>query len=99
MEHKELINWIRLINSNGIGPISFYKLTEKYGSVQDALEHIDKDKVFSVREAEEEIELNSPIDIVEFSLKDAWNSLGEIIGETYTDELIDELFSRFCLGK
>ena len=46
-----------------------------------------------------EIELSSPIDIVEFSLKDAWNTLGEIIGETYTDELIDELFSRFCLGK
>ena len=46
-----------------------------------------------------EIENNSPIDIVEFSLKDAWNTLGEIIGETYTEELLDELFSRFCLGK
>ena len=53
----------------------------------------------SIEEAEEEIELCSPIDIVEFSLKDAWNSLGEVIGETYTDELLDELFSRFCLGK
>ena len=27
------------------------------------------------------------------------NILGEIIGATYTDELIDEIFSRFCLGK
>ena len=53
----------------------------------------------SINEAINEIELNSPIDIVEFSLKDAWNSLGEVIGETYTDELLDELFSRFCLGK
>ena len=53
----------------------------------------------SIDEAITEIGLSSPIDIVEFSLKDAWNSLGEIIGETYTDELIDELFSRFCLGK
>jgi len=52
-----------------------------------------------IDDALNEIELNSPIDIVEFSLKDAWNTLGEIIGETYTDELIDELFSRFCLGK
>ena len=34
-----------------------------------------------------------------FSLKDAWNTLGEIIGETYTEELIDNLFERFCLGK
>ena len=53
----------------------------------------------NIEEAIDEIEVNSPIDIVEFSLKDAWNTLGEIIGETYTDELIDELFSRFCLGK
>ena len=42
---------------------------------------------------------NEPIDIVELELKQAWSKLGEIIGETYTDELLDELFSRFCLGK
>jgi len=42
---------------------------------------------------------DSPIDIVELDLKECWNVLGEIIGETYTDELIDEIFSRFCLGK
>ena len=40
-----------------------------------------------------------PIDIVELELKQSWDKLGEIIGETYTDELLDELFSRFCLGK
>ena len=42
---------------------------------------------------------NSPIDIVELGLRDAWNTLGEVIGATYKDELLDELFSRFCLGK
>ena len=45
------------------------------------------------------IKNNEPIDMVELSLKESWNLLGEIIGETYTDELINELFSRFCLGK
>ena len=45
------------------------------------------------------IQKKEPIDIVEFSIKDAWETLGEIIGETYKEELIDELFSRFCLGK
>lgn len=40
-----------------------------------------------------------PIDIIEMDLKESWNILGEIIGATYTDELIDEIFSRFCLGK
>lgn len=53
----------------------------------------------NINDAINEINNNSPIDIVEFHLKDAWNNLGEIIGETYTDELLDELFSRFCLGK
>lgn len=53
----------------------------------------------NINDAISEINNNNPIDIVEFHLKDAWNNLGEIIGETYTDELLDELFSRFCLGK
>ena len=39
------------------------------------------------------------IDIIEMDLKNAWQTLGEIIGQTYTDELLDEIFSRFCLGK
>ena len=47
----------------------------------------------------ESINLNAPIDIVELEIKEAWNTLGEIIGETYTDELINEMFDRFCLGK
>ena len=45
------------------------------------------------------IENNMPVDMVEIDLKQMWSILGEIIGETYTDELIDQLFSQFCLGK
>ena len=52
-----------------------------------------------INESIDEINNNSPIDIVELNLKEAWSALGEVIGETYTDELLDELFSRFCLGK
>lgn len=40
-----------------------------------------------------------PIDIVEIDITNAWNILGEITGETYQDELISTLFSKFCLGK
>ena len=40
-----------------------------------------------------------PPDMIEIDIKDAWSTLGEIIGETYSDELIDQLFSQFCLGK
>jgi tRNA modification GTPase len=40
-----------------------------------------------------------PVDMLEIHLKNAWNSLGILIGETYEDELIDKLFKNFCLGK
>ena len=53
----------------------------------------------SINESINNLEDGTPIDIVEMDLKNCWNTLGEIIGETYTDELIDEIFSRFCLGK
>ena len=52
-----------------------------------------------INNAIKSIDNEEPIDIVELELKQAWDKLGEIIGETYTDELLDELFSRFCLGK
>lgn len=40
-----------------------------------------------------------PLDLVQIDLKDAWDTLGEITGESAPDELITELFSQFCLGK
>ena len=41
----------------------------------------------------------TPIEMVDIDLKQVWDLLGELIGETYKDELLDELFSKFCLGK
>lgn len=58
-----------------------------------------KKSLNNISNAINNINNNDPIDIVELELKDAWSTLGEIIGETYTDKLLDELFSRFCLGK
>ena len=52
-----------------------------------------------IKEVKIGIEENQPIDMIEIDLKEIWNLLGEIIGETYQDELIDQLFSQFCLGK
>ncbi|MBR0456325.1 MAG: tRNA uridine-5-carboxymethylaminomethyl(34) synthesis GTPase MnmE [Firmicutes bacterium] len=39
------------------------------------------------------------LDIIEIDIREAFDRLGEIIGETVSDEVIDEVFSRFCLGK
>ena len=53
----------------------------------------------ALEEAIAEINIGEFIDLVELSLRKAWNSLGEITGEVNTDSLLDELFSKFCLGK
>ena len=58
-----------------------------------------KKSLESLKSVKSGIENNMPVDMVEIDLKQMWSTLGEIIGETYTDELIDQLFSQFCLGK
>ncbi|MCK5762075.1 MAG: tRNA uridine-5-carboxymethylaminomethyl(34) synthesis GTPase MnmE [Candidatus Izimaplasma sp.] len=60
------------------------KLNETLESLNDSIIAI-KDKL--------------PIDMVEIDLKTAWSTLGEIIGDTSSTSLLDELFSKFCLGK
>lgn len=52
-----------------------------------------------LEEAIKEIEENAFIDFVDIHLRAAWMYLGEIIGETSSESLLDELFSKFCLGK
>ncbi len=42
---------------------------------------------------------NMPIDLIEIDIKNAWQYLGELTGEFYADELVDKIFSNFCLGK
>lgn len=40
-----------------------------------------------------------PVDMIAIDIKKAWDLLGEITGESYQEELLDTLFSKFCLGK
>ncbi|MFB4168760.1 tRNA uridine-5-carboxymethylaminomethyl(34) synthesis GTPase MnmE [Virgibacillus sp. JSM 102003] len=45
------------------------------------------------------LDMNMPLDIVQIDVTRTWEFLGEIIGDTASDSLIDQLFSQFCLGK
>lgn len=45
------------------------------------------------------IEAGMPVDLCQIDMTAAWDSLGEITGDSYQDELLDQLFSQFCLGK
>ena len=53
----------------------------------------------SIDDLEKNLNNDIPISIIEIDLKNIWETLGKIIGEYYEDELIDELFKNFCLGK
>lgn len=55
--------------------------------------------IAALNEALETIQEEKTIDFVDIYIRKAWLYLGEIIGETSTDHLLDELFSKFCLGK
>ena len=53
----------------------------------------------NVKMAIDEIDKKSPIDIVGMYVKQALEELGNITGETVSDEIIKEIFAKFCLGK
>ena len=53
----------------------------------------------SVKEVEKGLRNNMPIDMIELDIRNIWEILGTINGTTYEEELLDEMFSRFCLGK
>lgn len=53
----------------------------------------------SIEEARTGLETGLPLDMAEIDLKNAWQYLGEIIGDAVAEDLIDQIFSQFCLGK
>ena len=53
----------------------------------------------SLGDAKVSLENNEPVDIIEIDLKEVFDILGSITGESYSDELLDELFANFCVGK
>ena len=105
---KDIIK-VSIINNKGIEElkqriIKLFNLgllqTEDLTYLSDARSiSLLKKSLSKIEEGINSINKNEPIDIVELYIKNAWEYLGEIIGETYTDELLDDLFSRFCLGK
>ncbi|UVI33854.1 tRNA uridine-5-carboxymethylaminomethyl(34) synthesis GTPase MnmE [Paenibacillus spongiae] len=53
----------------------------------------------SLTDAMEAIDNGIPIDIVQIDVRTAWEQLGEMIGDSVAESLIDQIFSQFCLGK
>lgn len=62
-------------------------------------QHALNKTVENLKEATGAIANNFPEEITATAVKDALDSLGEIVGETVTEDLLDKIFSEFCIGK
>lgn len=58
-----------------------------------------KEALQKLNDAELALKDDLPLDMIEIDLKSCFDLLGEIIGKTYSDEIIDHLFEKFCVGK
>lgn len=58
-----------------------------------------KEALYIMKDVKKGIDNEVPVDMLEIDIKRIWTKLGEILGENYDEELIDKLFSNFCLGK
>ena len=84
---KEMFN----LNKINTGDYNYLSNARQIALVKNALESIEN----AMTSAENEV----PLEMIAQDISDAYSTLGEIIGSTYKDELLDELFSKFCLGK
>ena len=53
----------------------------------------------NIEQALEDIIKNVPIDCIEVDLKNCWENLGEISGDTIGEDILDKIFAEFCIGK
>jgi len=106
---EEIIVKIDTISNNGINNlkekiIELFKLEEiktkelnylsnsrQIALIKKALNHLV--------ESEKSIKNKKEVDLIEIDLKEVWDILGEVVGESYNEDLIDEMFKNFCLGK
>ena len=94
-------NGIEILKNSIVEKLKLENVLTKDMTYMSNIRQIDllKKTLLSIENAINNLETGMPVDIVEIDITNAWNLLGEIIGDTYHDELINTLFSNFCLGK
>ncbi|MBR1417137.1 MAG: tRNA uridine-5-carboxymethylaminomethyl(34) synthesis GTPase MnmE [Bacilli bacterium] len=90
-ELKEKIMDIFSINNIEIKDPTYISNTRSIAILEKCL--------ISINDIEEGLNNNETIDMLELDIRNIWEELGKINGTTYEEELLDEMFKRFCLGK
>ena len=110
---KDLLNF-KIINAsikNNLGIENLYSEIEEMFNLKELdnqdLTYISnarqialiKECLKIIKEIKKSNDSNIEVDLIQIDLQRLWETLGEIIGDTYKEELLDEIFSKFCLGK
>ena len=106
---EENIIYTNTIEEKGIAPLlnkinEIYKLEQietndfYYVSTIEQLNRIKQTRN-NIKDIKKGLKENISIDMLEIDLREIWQTLGEVIGATYTEELLDNLFKNFCVGK
>lgn len=104
-------NIIKISALNGEGIEKLYSIISKMFSLDEI--NLDNDIIITnlrhknliskaienVKKARDTVNNNMPIDIIAIFIKDILENLGNITGEFVTEDIINEIFSKFCLGK
>lgn len=114
-ELQEYVDDKEIIKSSAVSPLGTEDLEDRIaamffaGSIENTSNNImvtNARHIGLLKQAEtaldavlEGIETGMPVDLVQIDMTRAWDLLGEITGDSYQDELLDQLFSQFCLGK
>ncbi len=108
LKNKDVI-YIDTISIDGIEPlknklIEMFKLEKinnsDYTYMSNARQiSLAKEAYSIINDVEIGLKNEVPTDLIEIDIKRIWEKLGEILGESYSEELIDQLFTQFCLGK
>lgn len=84
---KELFNMDNISNSD----LNYLSSANQISTLKECLKRVE--------DIEIALENDLTIDMLEIDIKRIWELLGNLIGESYDEELLDNLFSKFCLGK
>lgn len=111
---KSLVNNKEIINASIISDIGLDSLENSIKSMFYSGEiEVESDTVITnirhknqlvkaldnIDQALEDIKSNVPIDCIEVDLKNCWENLGEISGDTIGEDILDKIFAEFCIGK
>ena len=84
---KELFNMDNISNSD----LNYLSSANQIATLKECLKRVE--------DIEIALENDLTVDMLEIDIKRIWELLGNLIGESYDEELLDNLFSKFCLGK